>query len=144
VTVQGTIVGSPPYLSPEQALGKEADARSDVYGVGAVAYFLLTGQPPFPRETAMQMLLAHAYEPAVPVGKVRPDVPADLEAVVMRCLEKQPEKRYPDVASLDKALAACGVAGLWTEERAAAWWREQPRVTNDTVEVGQPTVVGVQ
>jgi tRNA A-37 threonylcarbamoyl transferase component Bud32 len=142
VTLQGAIVGSPPYMSPEQALGKkEVDARSDIYGVGAVAYFLLTGQPPFPRETVMQMLLAHAYEPPLPVSKLRPDVPADLEAVVMRCLQKQPDDRYPDVATLEKALAACGVAELWTEERAAAWWQERPGATGEAVEVGQPTVV---
>jgi serine/threonine-protein kinase len=142
VTLQGAIVGSPPYMSPEQALGKkEIDARSDIYGVGAVAYFLLTGHPPFPRETVMQMLLAHAYEPPLPVSKLRPDVPADLEAVVMRCLQKRPGDRYPDVVTLERALAACGAAGLWTEERAAAWWKELPGLPGETVEVGQPTVI---
>src|SRR5262249_9099263 len=133
---------SPPYMSPEQALGKkEIDARSDIYGVGAVAYFLLTGHPPFPRETVMQMLLAHAYEPALPVSKLRPDVPADLEAVVMRCLQKRPGDRYRDVGRREKALAACGGAELWTEERAAAWWKERPDLPGETVEVGQPTVI---
>ena len=124
LTVQGTILGSPPYMSPEQAAGKEhLDGRSDVYGLGGVAYYLLTGQPPFVRDTAMQMLLAHAYEPVLPPRDVNPSVPADLQAVVLRCLHKDPAQRYPDAHSLDKALAACQDAGHWTEEQAAAWWQ---------------------
>ncbi len=143
LTIQGTIVGSPPYLSPEQALGKKnLDGRSDIYGVGAVAYFLLTGQPPFPRETAMQMLLAHAYEPATPLHEVRADIPADVEEVVMRCLRKNPEDRFPDVRALGRAFAACKVAGLWTEEMAAQWWKDRPLPTHDTMELPQPTVIG--
>jgi eukaryotic-like serine/threonine-protein kinase len=124
LTVQGTILGSPPYMSPEQAAGKEnLDARSDVYSLGGVAYFLLTGQPPFVRDTAMAILLAHAYEPVVPPRDVNPAVPADLQAVVLRCLRKSPDERYPDAHSLDKALAACQDAGRWSEEQAEAWWK---------------------
>jgi serine/threonine-protein kinase len=128
LTVQGTVLGSPPYLAPEQAAGKDdLDARADLYGVGGVGYFLLTGQTPFVRDTAMQMLLAHAYETPVPLSQINPDVPADLEAVLLRCLSKRPEDRYPDADSLDKALAACQDAGGWTEEKAAAWWAEAAR-----------------
>jgi serine/threonine-protein kinase len=127
LTVRGAILGSPPFMSPEQAAGKEdLDARSDIYGVGGVAYFLLTGHQPFERETAMMMLMAHAYEPVAPPSQLRPDVPADLEAVVLRCLAKKPDERYPDADSLEKALAACAAAGDWTEETAAAWWKSQP------------------
>ncbi len=129
LTLQGTIVGSPPYMSPEQAAGKpHLDARSDIYSVGGVAYFLLTGQPPFPRETAMMMLMAHAYEPVVPPSRLRPGVPDDLQAVVLRCLEKDPARRFPDADSLGKALAACRDAGSWGDDRAAAWWRTHPWV----------------
>jgi serine/threonine-protein kinase len=111
-------------MSPEQAAGKEnLDGRSDVYGLGGVAYYLLTGQPPFVRDTAMQMLLAHAYEPVLPPRDVNPAVPADLQAVVLRCLHKDPAQRYPDAHSLEKALAACQDAGRWSEEQAAAWWQ---------------------
>jgi serine/threonine-protein kinase len=135
LTMQGTIVGSPPYMSPEQAAGKpNLDARSDVYSVGGVAYFLLTGQPPFVRETAMQMLLAHAYEPVVPPSQVRPGVPADLEAVVLRCLEKDPARRFPDADSLDKALAACRDAGGWDPDQATAWWQTHPTVNGDSTD----------
>jgi serine/threonine-protein kinase len=124
LTVQGTILGSPPYMSPEQAAGRtDLDARSDIYSLGGVAYYLLTGQPPFSRETAMQMLLAHAYEPVVPPGRLRPGLPADLQEVVLRCLAKRPEERFGSAEALEKALAACRDAGRWTEERAGAWWR---------------------
>ncbi len=124
LTMQGTVLGSPPYLSPEQAAGRtDLDARADIYGVGGVAYYLLTGQPPFARDTAMQMLLAHAYESVVPPADVRPDVPADLQAVVLRCLQKKADARYPSADALEKALASCAGADAWTEERAAAWWK---------------------
>ncbi len=94
-----------------------------------MAYYLLTGQAPFVRETAMMMLMAHAYEPVLPLSKVQPDVPLDLQAVVLRCLEKDPARRFPDAHSLEQALAACAAADQWTEEQAARWWREHPIVT---------------
>jgi serine/threonine-protein kinase len=132
LTQLGTIIGSPPYMSPEQAAGKHTlDARSDIYSLGAVAYFLLTSQAPFVRETAMMMLMAHAYEPVVPLTKVRLDVPLDLQEVVMRCLEKDPARRYPDAKSLEKALAACASADQWATEEATRWWREHPLVSAD-------------
>jgi serine/threonine-protein kinase len=124
LTMQGTILGSPPFMSPEQAAGKPVlDPRSDIYSVGAVAYFLVTGQPPFVRETAMQMLMAHAYDPVTPPSKAQPDLPADLEAVILRCLEKDPARRYQDAHSLDLALADCRAASGWSEEMASAWWQ---------------------
>jgi serine/threonine-protein kinase len=133
VTLQGTVLGSPPYLSPEQAAGKaDLDARADIYSLGGVGYYLLTGQPPFHRETAMEMLLAHAYEPVVPVSELRPDVPADVQAVILRCLGKKPDDRYRDVTSLEQALAACGVADAWGETAAQAWWkshRDEPETS---------------
>jgi serine/threonine-protein kinase len=124
LTREGMVVGSPPFMSPEQAAGKSGvDQRTDIYSVGSVAYFLLTGQPPFVRETTMQTLLAHAYEPVIPPSQLQSDVPADLQAVVLRCLEKDPKRRFEDAASLDKALASCACAGDWTEEAAASWWQ---------------------
>src|SRR5206468_1479941 len=123
LTTQGTILGSPPFMSPEQSRGRPLTAASDIYGVGAVAYFLLTGKPPFVRETVMEVLIAHASDPVTPPRTHRPEIPADLEAVVLRCLEKAPEKRYPDAESLENALAACACASEWTQEMAAEWWR---------------------
>jgi serine/threonine-protein kinase len=124
LTQQGAIAGTPAYMSPEQGAGQAAlDGRSDLYSLGAVAYFLLTGQPPFVRDTAVQTLAAHLCESVVALDRHRPDVPADLQAAVQRCLEKGPARRFPDAGALAEALARCGCARQWTTERAAAWWR---------------------
>jgi eukaryotic-like serine/threonine-protein kinase len=146
LTQHGTIIGSPPFMSPEQAAGRSnLDPRSDIYSLGAVSYYLLTGQPPFVRETAMMMLMAHAYDPVVPPGELRPELPADLQAVVLRCLEKDPSRRFPDAHSLEQALAACAAADQWTEEQAALWWHEHPLPTPGEKEPRPdvPTQIGV-
>jgi serine/threonine-protein kinase len=122
LTQEGAIAGTPAYMSPEQAAGKtDLDCRSDIYSLGAVAYFLLTGRPPFVRPTAVQTLAAHIDESPAALSR-EADVPADLEAVVLRCLEKDAAARFPDAESLERALAACDCAGRWTRERAAEWW----------------------
>ena len=124
LTQAGMVAGTPAYMSPEQASGMEhADARSDIYSLGAVAYFLLTGRLLFQKDTAMQTLAAHLYEPVIPPARHRPDIDPTLEAVIMRCLEKKPEERYQDVAALDRALCSCPGAGEWTQKEAAGWWR---------------------
>jgi serine/threonine-protein kinase len=126
LTQEGAIAGSPQYLSPEQATGTAMDARSDIYSLGGVAYFLLTGQTPFIRETALEMIMAHVCDPVQPLTRVRADVPLDLQDVVLRCLEKDPAKRFLDANSLAYALIRCHCASRWTTEQAAAWWREHP------------------
>jgi serine/threonine-protein kinase len=108
LTQDGTVTGTPAYLSPEQAGGQEAvDARSDIYSVGALAFFLLTGLPPFAGRKGMKLIAAHLYEVPEPLSRRRPDVPAGLEAVILRCLAKEPDNRFLNVESLDRALAAC-------------------------------------
>src|SRR5262249_3812523 len=120
---EGAIAGPPAYMSPEQAAGKsDLDGRSDIYSLGAVAYFLLAGQPPFVRKTAMQTLAAQMYEMPAALNS-RLGVPADLETAVLRCLEKDPARRFADANSLDCALSQCQCASLWTRERAADWWQ---------------------
>jgi serine/threonine-protein kinase len=131
LTLEGAVAGTPAYLSPEQAAGKDhLDARTDIYSLGAVAYFLLTGQAPFQREKAMQLIVAHIHEPVRPLTDLRAEVPADLQGVVMRCLEKGPAKRFADVNRLQESLAACGCAGQWTEEMAARWWQTHASQVN--------------
>ena len=125
----GLITGSPLYMSPEQAsASSEPDARSDIYSLGSVAYFMLAGRPPFIADKAMQVLLAHINEAVTPLSHWRPDVPEDLERVVMRCLAKRPEDRYQDAISLRETLLACRSAGAWTPEDAAQWWQHPERV----------------
>jgi serine/threonine-protein kinase len=123
LTREGVIAGTPDYMSPEQAAGKtDLDRRSDIYSLGGLAYFLLSGQPPFVRQTTIQTLAAQIYETPAGLERSGCDVPADLEAVILRCLEKDPERRFPDAESLDAALARCGCAGRWTDELASDWW----------------------
>ena len=126
LTQEGTFTGSPAFMAPEQAAGgKQIDARSDIYNIGAVAYYLITGQLVFDRPSFLQMLHAHAYEPLTPLREFQEAVPVDLQRVILRCLEKDPDRRYQDVVTLDKALAACACAGQWTAETAEDWWRQR-------------------
>jgi serine/threonine-protein kinase len=124
LTRTGTVLGTPAYMSPEQAAGESAlDSRSDVYSLGATAFFALGGRPPFQGKSLGQLLAAHRSEPPPPLTEIRPDVPADLAVVVARCLAKEPRERFPSAADLDRALAQCGCALDWSAERAAEWWR---------------------
>jgi eukaryotic-like serine/threonine-protein kinase len=124
VSRHGSITGSPLYMSPEQASGQRADHRSDIYALGAVAYFLLTAQAPFLGDNALTVMIAHARDTPPPPSTLQPDLPADLERIVVRCLAKDPDARYQDAASLELALDACASAHLWTKARAAHWWRQ--------------------
>ncbi len=115
MTGTGWILGTPAYLSPEAAMGKEADARSDVYAVGAVLYFLLCGRPPFEGDNPALTMMAHImHVPAPPSVKLGRPLPRDLEAVVMRALNKEPDQRFASASELALALAACDLAGKWT------------------------------
>jgi hypothetical protein len=126
LTQEGAVAGTPAYMSPEQAAGPEhLDCRSDIYSLGALGYFLLTGQPPFAGRSSVQMLAAHLYESPLPLTNDRPDVPVELQAIVLRCLAKDPAERFPNAQSLEKALAGCPTVGQWTEEEASYWWRSQ-------------------
>lgn len=126
---EGRILGTPLYMSPEQAQGERAlDARSDIYSLGAVAYFLLTGKPPFNEGTAIATLIAHARDHALPPSRLRDDVPEDLDRIVMRCLAKAPGDRFADAESLEKALAGCSCAEKWAKDQAVRWWQDRGRL----------------
>jgi serine/threonine-protein kinase len=126
LTQEGTITGSPLYMSPEQATGeREPDVRSDIYSLGTVAYFMLTGRPPFDDTQPIRVLIALAHQQPAPMSRHRPEIPADLAEVVMRCLAKEPDDRYQDIVSLKAALQACESADQWNDEMAADWWRER-------------------
>ncbi len=124
LTQAGSFGGSPLYMCPEQIKAYDKlDARSDIYSLGAVAYFLLTGRPPFLGESPWDIIAAHSRDPVEPPAKVNPALPEDLELVVIRCLAKLPANRYQTVDELEKALAACACAGTWTQPEAALWWQ---------------------
>jgi serine/threonine-protein kinase len=97
----GQAVGSVEFASPEQLLDRPIDARSDLYGLGALAYLLITGRHPFAHARAFgDMVAAHIHTPPVPLRVVKPELPADVDSLVMCLLEKSPDKRYPSAATL--------------------------------------------
>jgi serine/threonine-protein kinase len=110
-------------MSPEQARGDAVDARSDLYALGCVAYYLLTGRPPFEEARPIKLILAHAQQPVPRPSSVLPGVPSDLESVILRCLEKDPADRFPDVQALKDALLDCQAARDWTKVDALHWWQ---------------------
>jgi serine/threonine-protein kinase len=125
VSAEGVILGTPLFMSPEQARGgRELGERSDIYSLGAVAYYLLTGRPPFDGEGGIAVMIAHARDPVLPPSRIRPGIPEDLERVVLRCLAKDPAKRFVDAEALEQALGECACAGDWDRKRAARWWRD--------------------
>ena len=119
---RGQVSGTPDYMAPEQAAGSATiDGRADLYALGAVAYFLATGRPPFAGRGVADTLSAHAREPVVPPSE-RAEVPPDLERVILRCLEKAPRDRFQDADEAAAALGGCDAAGEWGPAEAAAWW----------------------
>jgi serine/threonine-protein kinase len=129
-------------MSPEQASGgRELDGRSDIYSLGAVAYFLLTGRPPFEGEGGLAVMIAHARDPVVPPSRVHAGIPDELEGVVLRCLAKDPAERFPDAEGLERALAACACAGDWHRDRAGRWWRDADLRTQERGEKSRLTSV---
>lgn len=125
VSREESITGSPLFMAPEQATGSHRpDRRVDIYALGAVAYFLLTGHAPFEGHNALIVMIAHARDAVTPPSRLRAGIPDDLEKVVLRCLAKDPDDRYQDAESLEHALASCADAGRWTHARAKAWWRD--------------------
>jgi serine/threonine-protein kinase len=135
LTQAGAITGSPLYMSPEQATGdRDPDARSDIYAIGAVFYFLVTGRPPFDNAQPMKVLIAHAHDPVPPPSQLNPDVPDDMELVIMRCLQKSPIDRYQSAAELVAALEDCNDFGHWSRDDARRWWEKQESTTSHTSE----------
>jgi len=100
LTQEGVTMGTPLYMSPEQVNGKKLDVRSDLYSFGVMCYHLFAGRPPFQGETAIAVAVQHLQDQPRPLREIRPDLPQPLCDLVHRLLEKLPERRYPDAATL--------------------------------------------
>jgi serine/threonine-protein kinase len=125
ITREGLIVGTPEYMSPEQASGGTLDGRSDLFSLGSVAYYLLTGRETFHRENAMKTLMAVVTEPLPDWDAVPRKLPDDVVAVLSRMLEKDPAARFASASQLEAALNACSTHE-WTEDQAERWWNDHP------------------
>lgn len=116
--------GTPAYMSPEQIADfSHVDGRSDIYSLGAVAYYLLVGHAPFPRSTQAEILLAHVHEPVPPPNKLRPEISFEINQILLKCLAKDPEERFQTARELQSALEECGLPDRWGEQQAEQWWQ---------------------
>ncbi len=103
-TQAGFVVGTPQYLSPEQLQGREPDVRADIYSCGVLLYEVFTGKLPFEAPTDVELLMKHLKEPPLPPAEHWPEIPPRLQAILLRCLEKDPAARYPSVDELHRDL----------------------------------------
>jgi serine/threonine protein kinase len=138
-TVAGVVLGTPAYMSPEQAAGKAADRRSDIYALGLIVYEMFTGRRAFDAETSVGLVAKHIHETPVPPRNFEPDLPHHIEAAILRCLEKAPKKRFNSVRELETALITRGALDLRSPiplgpaefpTRLTSWnWRDWMLVT---------------
>jgi len=139
LTRTGILVGTPEYMSPEQARGGELDWRTDIYSLGIVCYEMLTGRVPFAADTPHAILHAHIYEPPPPLRSINPQIPPIVEESILKALAKNPEERYPSAGGLVQALIA-GSNGIRVGEPAIAVAKPavQPAETPTVVKLPRP------
>jgi serine/threonine protein kinase len=125
LTRANALTGTPLYLPPEAATDPgSVDARSDLYALGAVAYFMLTGQPVFRGRSIVEIVTQHMTAAPTAPSEIEESVPTDLEEIVLQCLEKDPDARPKGAAELSERLAKCAAASEWTQPAAKKWWDE--------------------
>lgn len=131
----GLVAGTPAYMSPEQITspGSVSEA-SDIYALGAVGYFLVTGHAPLGGATPMDTMLAQVNQMPEPPSRRNPDIPADVEAVIMACLAKSPGERIASAATLQERLQQCQCYGDWSRNDAKKWWT---RLAESTISENQ-------
>ena len=132
VTAEGVIMGTPAYMAPELALGDDVDGRADLYALGCVAYYMLTGEQVFTGDTLLKVITQHIQaEPVPPSRRTALPIPPALEQLVLSCLAKKREDRPRDARQIAQALDAIDVTA-WSEEDADRWWREHPSRTQSS------------
>ncbi len=123
LTKAGMTAGTPAYMAPEQVLGHSTDAGTDIYALGCVGYWLLTGETVFAGNSSMGVVIDHVKStPQAPSERTDREIPGDLESVILDCLKKDPTKRPSSALELKQRLVACRDAGGWDRERADDWW----------------------
>jgi tRNA A-37 threonylcarbamoyl transferase component Bud32 len=135
LTLEGSTTGTPAYMAPEVALGnQEVDSRSDIYSLGCVAYWMLTGLTVFEGKTPMETIVDHARTPPVaPSRRAELEIPSRVEELIMTCLEKDPDKRPPSMKVVHGVLEDCRLGKVWDEEHAIHWWQlHTPESLEDT------------
>jgi serine/threonine-protein kinase len=124
LTAASAITGTPQYMAPESIRAPDSvDARTDIYALGAVAYYLLAGVDVFDGKSVVEVISQHLHQTPEPPSARVPGIPTDLEAVVLRCLSKDPNGRPQSATELRRLIEACAVEP-WDSDRARAWWRD--------------------
>jgi serine/threonine-protein kinase len=124
LTAEGVVAGTPAFMAPEMAAGPAVDSRADIYALGCVGYWLLTGQPVFEADTPLTTVLQHVQAtPVPPSSRTEIEIPPTLEELILTCLEKDPASRPADAEELDRRLEATGLALEWGPDRAREWWQ---------------------
>jgi serine/threonine-protein kinase len=132
-------LGTPAFMAPEVAQGQEVDGRSDLYGLGCVAYWLLTGRQVFEGSGVLDVISKHLREePEPPSRHSRDDLPAALDALILSCLEKSPERRPASAREVARLLRAIPLDREWGAEQAEAWWGENLPVGEPRALVANP------
>ncbi|RME54744.1 MAG: serine/threonine protein kinase, partial [Deltaproteobacteria bacterium] len=120
-TTPGFLMGTPAYMSPEQCEAtRELDARSDIYSLGVVLYEVVTGRMPFDIRTPAEAITKHLFHHPLPPRNIWPDLPKDLEGIILRCLVKDPDRRYPSAMALARDLSALVESGRYADLRRSA------------------------
>jgi serine/threonine-protein kinase len=142
---KGGFCGTPGFMAPEQAFRyNQVDSRTDIYALGAVAYFMLGGRPIFLRKNVFELIAAHANDPVPPLATIVPGISPKLEQIVMQCLAKFPEERYASTNDLYNDLVSTGLHENWSSSKAKMWWNQTSTTAKNvsTVEVTRTSVLG--
>jgi hypothetical protein len=133
LTGTSALTGTPQYMAPESVRAPDSvDVRTDIYALGAVAYFLVAGVDVFDGKSVVEVISQHLHQAPEPPSMRGVEIPADLEAIILACLSKDPNLRPQSALELRRKIEACQVEG-WGNEKAHAWWRQHPATLDRTV-----------